>query len=383
MKIRNKILLLWLCVVTLTAISFFLFDHKHTNFLSYVVNLLLVLLGIVSFFVFLNEPSGKNKSIFLNFSVYFLLSISNLIYPFIGHSIFPGDPYASLYFYQYVGSCLIVAGLSFSIAYVVLDTLFNEFSNARKRLIAFALVATVCGYYYAPIFSDPMFVYKTEDIIDFKTVDKTVTELREGGISNPGANEIAAKVRLHAWNESKPVGLLFEEENLKRISFILPYIEGDNYSLLLMKPVHLNIIYLNVFSLVFLFLFFGYQYKNDPPQGAYIEKILFLFLPYLSLDILHFYAYVSSNSYETYAQLYGGAQYLVIFNLLLLLVFFSLRLHFIGSVKGEFYERELVLDSEHISRWRDGIDNLVVRHFLNPKTFHGRLFTPREARSKT
>jgi hypothetical protein len=69
--------------------------------------------------------------------------------------------------------------------------------------------------------------------------------------------------------------------------------------------------------------------------------------------------------------------------LLLLLVFFSLRLSFIRSIKGEFYERELVLDSEHISRWRDGIDNLVVRHFLNPETIHGRLFAPREAKSKT
>jgi len=98
---------------------------------------------------------------------------------------------------------------------------------------------------------------------------------------------------------------------------------------------------------------------------------------------LHFYTYIMVNDFSTFLQIFNIAQYLVICNLLLLLVFFSLRLSFIRSIKGEFYERELVLDSEHISRWRDGIDNLVVRHFLNPKTIHGRLFAPREAKSRT
>ncbi|MEX0602646.1 MAG: hypothetical protein WD295_04845, partial [Bacteroidota bacterium] len=80
--------------------------------------------------------------------------------------------------------------------------------------------------------------------------------------------------------------------------------------------------------------------------------------------------------------LHAIGQYLTLFNLVLLGVFFALRLSFINSVKGEFYERELVSDSEHISRWRDSIDNLVVRHFLNPETLHGRLLAPRQAKSK-
>lgn len=82
-------------------------------------------------------------------------------------------------------------------------------------------------------------------------------------------------------------------------------------------------------------------------------------------------------------QFHNVGLYLTLVNLLFLLIFFSLRLSFISSVKGEFYEHELVSDAEHISRWRDSVDNLVVRYFLNPKTFHGRLFTPREAKSKT
>jgi len=149
-----------------------------------------------------------------------------------------------------------------------------------------------------------------------------------------------------------------------------------------MKPLHLDIIYMSVMCVVFIFLFFGYQYRNDPPQGAYIEKIIFLFLPYCSLEILHNYAYIKSVEYSGLLDVQEVGWYLSVVNLLLLTLFFGLRLRFITSVKGEFYERELVSDAEHISRWRDSFDNLVVRHFLNPKAIHGRLFAPRTPRNE-
>jgi hypothetical protein len=139
---------------------------------------------------------------------------------------------------------------------------------------------------------------------------------------------------------------------------------------------------MNVLCVVFVFLFFGYQYQKDPPQGAYIEKIIFLFLPFCSLEILHHYAYIKSVEYQTFADVQQIGVYLTLVNLALLLVFFSLRLRFITSVKGEFYERELVSDAEHISRWRDAFDNLVVRHFLDPKAVHGRLLASRTPRGE-
>jgi hypothetical protein len=168
-----------------------------------------------------------------------------------------------------------------------------------------------------------------------------------------------------------------------RVSELLPYLSTENgYVPLIWKPLYLNNIYISVLCVVFIFLFFGYQYRNDPPQGAYIEKIIFLFLPYCSLEILHHYAYIRSVEYSTLIDVQQVGYYLTLLNLLLLLWFFGLRLRFITSVKGEFYERELVSDSEHISRWRDAFDNLLVRHFLNPKAIHGRLFAPRTPRNK-
>ena len=384
MTLARKILLIWGSVIAVFAISFFSLDHRPTSAMTIVVNGLLLLLGIISFVIFLRETNTKNKPVFLNFAIFFLLSIAHLIFPFIGYSILKGNQFASLYFYQYIPSGLTIVVLALSIVYVAIDTLFNELRIRSKYLVAALIVIPIASYYYSPFFTDPKFLYKTEDIRDFRSVDNVVTELKNSGIENPSVEEIATKLKLNAWQDGKQVGVLFERENVRRISFILPYTSGvDNYAPLLFKPLHLNIIFMDVLSLVFVFVFFGYQYKKDPPQGAYIEKIIFLFLPYCSLDILHFFAYVTTNDYASYLELYSTAQYLVVFNLLLLLIFFGLRLSFITSIKGEFYERELVLDSKHISRWRDGIDSLVVRHFLNPETIHGRLFAPRESKSKT
>jgi len=377
-----KIVVSWLALVVVVALGFLLFSHSQITLQSQIVNSLLFLIGIVSLNIFLRERNKRSKVIFLNFSVYFLLSIGYFVYPFVG-VLFPQELYASHYFYQYVLCALIVVSLAFSLVYAALDTILTNMGILKKYLTAAVIVVGFFLYYYSPILNDPQYLYKTEDIADWRVVDQTVSQLKLIGIQDPKPEQVSEQIGLNAWKNGKPVGLLFPDENIRRIQFIMPYLEGNNYLPLLMKPLHLNVIYLDVLSVVFLFTFFGYQYKKDPPQGAYVEKILFLFLPFCSLEALHFYTYIMVNDFSTFLQIFNIAQYLVICNLLLLLVFFSLRLSFISSIKGEFYERELVLDSEHISRWRDGIDNLVVRHFLNPKTIHGRLFAPREAKSRT
>ncbi|MEX1138944.1 MAG: hypothetical protein WEB33_00920 [Bacteroidota bacterium] len=364
------------------VIGFLFFDHAATSVPIQIANIVFIVIGVVAFFIFLREPTVRGKMIFLNFAVFFLASLTGLLFPFIGKSFFSDNPFAGLYFDQYIMRGMVVFLLAFTVLYAVVDSVFSQFTILRKYIVTFIIVGGVFSYYYHPFFTDPRYLYKTPEIEDFRSVDRVVNDLKMEGNVNPTPSDIAERVTLNAWNANKPVGSLFREDNLARIAFILPYLNGNNYTMLLLKPLYKNVIFIDVLAIMFIIVFFGYQYKKDPPQGAYTEKILFLFLPLCSLDILHYLAYVSLQNYDVYFELYSIGQYLIIVNSLFLLIFFSLRLSFITSVKGEFYERELVLDSEHISRWRDGIDSLIVRHFLNPKTFHGRLFTPRESKPR-
>lgn len=144
--------------------------------------------------------------------------------------------------------------------------------------------------------------------------------------------------------------------------------------ILVYKPLYMNVIYMCILSLAFILLFFGYQYMKDPPQGAYIEKIMFLFLVFCSLEILHAWAFVKSLEWQAFAETMRIGQYVSIAVLLLIALFFALRLRFITSVKGEFYEQELALSPSGVTRWRDSLDNLVIEKFLDRKVLLGRMF---------
>ncbi|HEY4613807.1 MAG TPA: hypothetical protein VII11_12545 [Bacteroidota bacterium] len=383
MKFSKKIFFIWVGCVALAAGLLNLLPHRGDFvFSEATIRGVLLVLGLVSFFIYRYEPSSKNKPIFLNFTLFFLSgSVVFFLGLFAGKAFLKEELYAGFYFYQY-GSAVLYFSLAFSLVYVVFDTLFNDFKTVYKYLLTFAIVGGTFAYYYHPIIENPKYVYNTPEITDFRAVRASAEKLQESGKEVVTAEEVAAITNLSAWDGEKKIGTLFEAEKVKRVAELLPYLEGDRVFALLYAPLDLNAIYMSVLCVVFIFLFFGYQYKNDPPQGAYIEKIIFLFLPYCSLEIFHHFAYIKSGEYSSYVVLHELGQYLTLANLFFLLIFFSLRLRFITSVKGEFYERELVSDSEHISRWRDGFDNLIVRHFLNPETLHGRFFTPRATREK-
>jgi hypothetical protein len=385
MQTSKRILAVWLvCLAVGAGLLLVLSPGSSLKTGALVTISVRLLIGIVCSFILFREPSQSRKPIFLNFSLYFLNSILWFLYAFVGRgaTLFSANDFAAFYTQQYLYA-LDFFLLAFAVIYVVLDSLFSNFKIYQKYIFTLLIVGGTFTYYYSPFFENPKYLYTTEDISDYKAVRNSVEQLVAEGKDGPTVTEISAITQLGVWRDGKQIGLLLEGEKARRIAEILPYLEGLNYTVLLWKPLYLNTIYMSVLCVVFIFLFFGYQYKNDPPQGAYIEKIVFLFLPYCSLEILHHYGYIKSVQATAMWEISQIGYYLSLVNLVAFLVFFGLRLRFISSVKGEFYERELVSDSEHISRWRDAFDNLIVRHFLNPQALHGRLFAPRTPRTET
>jgi hypothetical protein len=377
----RRIIIVWLAVVLLAAAFLAIIPNEGPSPIALLIEALFILGGLICLAISFKEPVKANKPIFVNFTAFFFLAVIAFIYSFMGYSFLIDEPVLKFYVYQYHMLAHFFL-LSFSVVYVVVDSLFTDFRTYRKYLITLLIVGGTFSYYYHPVLQNPKYLAHTDDWIDYNAVQKSVFALKEVGNAEPTSSEIAAITDLGAWKDGERIGTLFSEEKVHRTNELLPYMRGNNEATLFYRPLYLSNIYMNVLCVVFIFLFFGYQYKNDPPQGAYLEKIIFLFLPYCSLEILHHYAYIKSVEYEALLDVQQVGGYLTLANLVLLLFFFGLRLRFITSVKGEFYERELVSDAEHISRWRDSFDNLVVRHFLNPKAIHGRLFAPRTPRNE-
>jgi hypothetical protein len=385
MGLSRKIFIVWLCVVALAAAMASVLPHSEIDLGYSVLMSFMLLLGILSFTIFRREPNQSNKAVFLNFAIFFFIGSSNFLLFFAGpgNSFLTGETNAAFYVNQYYSFVVFVFFMAFAIVYLAIDSLFRESRIALKYVAAFGIVAGFLVYYYHPVLVDKQYVWNTPDYKDFVSLYDVNESLKESGVQSPTVRDLAQGVELPAWQEGRIVGTLSTGAELERIAEIFPYLSDGSHIVLLYRPLMWDMIKMQTLIIVFLLLFFGYQYKKDPPQGAYIEKIAFLFLPYASLEILHNYSFIRSVDAQMFAEFQSVGFYLTSLVMLCLCLFFGLRLSFLVSVKGDFYERELVSDPEHISRWRDSIDNLVVRHFLNPQTIHGRLFTPREARSRT
>lgn len=373
MKHIKKILIIWGSLILSSGIIYVAFPHREAN-IAIIFNLIVQsLLFLISLYIFINEPTKRYKYLFLNFSIFFATPFLQYFHQFIGHSIFANNPYASVFSFQYTQSAIIFFQ-AFALTYLVFDLLFKNFKTYHKYLLTLVVVLTVFLYYFYPFFENPKYIYNTENIQKFKTVRDNRDNYYSENQKYPSAEELAARITLPVMNNGEQVGLLFPEENLRQIKSYLPYTEANNYLVLIWQPLYYNLIYMDVFVLLFIFLYFGYQYAKDPPQGAYVDKIMYMFLLIAGLDILHQFAVIKSIEFGSYMELFSIGQYFTTVVWCLVLIFFYARLRFIKSVVGEFYETELQENPEKISRWIDGIDRYILNHFTSSKDFKTRLF---------
>jgi len=376
MKKSSKIFLIWALSTSVLAVLEFYHDGPQIGIASFLMTSISLLVGIISTFLIAYEANRKNKFLFLNFAVFFLMVLVSFAFNLIAPFLAKIDQYSPFVIAQWLKGANYFA-LAFAVVYLVLDSLFRDFRIGMKYFIAAPLVGIFFIFYFGDILSDPKYSYSTADVQDFRSVDREYSALLNANRKQPTAEDIARRITLPAWRENQPVGRLFPENNILRIKEILPYLNGENYIILLYKPINLYIIKMNVLACFFIILFFGYQYRKDPPQGAYVDKIMFLLLLYCSMEIFHAWSYIHAVEWEEFMELFVIGQYVSIFILLLVAMFFALRLRFVTSVAGEFYENELVHSAQHITRWRDWLDNIVLHYFFNPKTVKGVLFSQR------
>jgi hypothetical protein len=376
MKLSQKILLIWLGTVVASLLCYVVLGRQNelevASFLTYALQLLLF---IVSVAIARYEPTGKNRAIFINFCIFFGLAPLFHLYNF-ADVLLPASlvVVARLNFFQYVALGGYFFFLAFAVVYLTVDALFRDFRTFQKYFLALAIVGGFFVYYYGPFLTDSYHAYKTETAMNWKELNKGYDTYVKEYKSTPTAADLAAVIEMHSWSDGQTVGVLYPEERLRRAEALFPYLEGNNYMILLSAPLYRNVIYMNVLAVAFILLFFGYQYRKDPPQGAYIEKVMFFLLLFCSMEILHAWSFIKSVEWRTFHELASIGQYVSAAILLLISAFFAMRLKFIRSINGEFYETEIVTRPSGITRWRDWLDDLVIAHFFNRRAILGRLF---------
>ncbi len=370
----NRAFVTW-TVLAISLLSVWLFSSVEYPLISILTNLSFLTIFVVCLFLVIREKQLNNKVIFINFllfSSYFLITTG---YSLIKGFLFPEIQSAHFYYYQY-GTIYYHIFLFFAVTYLVIDVLFRQRKIIYKYAVTVLVVAFISNTYYGEFFKDPEYLYHNQDVVDWLEIDRVKSEMTSASGNNPSVDEIASAARLSVWRNGEPVGELYASQKIDRANELLPYLEGQNYLVLLMRPLHKANVYINTFTILLIFFFSAYQYRKDPPQGAYIEKIMFLFLVLVSLESLHSWAYVKSVEWSIFVEFFVLGQYLTFGVLALLTLFFILRLRFISTVQGEFYEHQLVSHPQRITRWRDWVDNFVLSYIFNTQTLVGRLLAP-------
>lgn len=378
MGLFQRILFFWIASV-LAFLASFLLPHSGVTTAGFIAYAVQLLAFIICVFLIKHETISKNKYIFVNFAAFFSVCVLFHLYAFVGTLIFHQSPMAQHYFFQYVCLGLYYFLLAVAVSYITVDLLFREFSILQKYIVTLAIVGGCFAYYYYPYFLDPNYLYTLREISEWKELDKASSELKS---TRSDVTEEALVSHLRASNTYPLLNSLSAGELERKVSALYPYLQGSNYMILLLKPIYLNTIYMCMLSLGMILLYFGYQYRKDPPQGAYIEKIMFFLMLFCPLEAFHAWSFIKMVEWRDFAQVVAISQYLSAAVLVCGTVLFGLRLWFITSPYGEFYEHEIVEHPTGITRWRDALDNLIISHFFNRNPFVGRFFVLPRIRSK-
>ncbi len=376
MKLITSIMLLWFPQVVLIVTAMIVVADEGTDIAFLLLAMVSSLLGVVCYLLFKKEALIRTAVVFLNFALFFEASF--LVAPIwcILYLLVPKLNETNSYVHQY-HSLLYYLLLSISVIYLVLDRVLQWHQMSMKYLLTFLIAVGWWVVIYHPYLENPDYLKTTPEMADYIIVYDAITNLNKAGITNPSAAQIVS------FGQSKLVGAMKGdvgsnvEGKLKRVLAILPYTRGVDYATLYWKPLHTDSLWISLLCTFFLIFSMVFKYVKDPPEGAYVEKIVWCLLVFCAFEALHMYAFTCTIQWETLLVEIQVGQYVSFLIMIILLLLFAIRLRFVHSIEGYYYERRLVSDASRITRWRDAFDNWVLRQFMNPGELDRRFLTRR------
>lgn len=138
--------------------------------------------------------------------------------------------------------------------------------------------------------------------------------------------------------------------------------------LLYYQPLYERAVYMNFLSLSAVVTFFIIKFRSDRAFGVYIDTLMFWFSLFVIFEILYNFCRV------THLSIFTISQYAATGTLLMIVVTFILRLHFLSRTAGAFYESQIVRTDPFVGRRAGFFDRIIRGHFFNSKEIAKRLY---------
>ena len=361
-------LLIWTSLGLFVFTALLLLPHEETSVPILMEQMCLIGIGVLSWVVFLREQSPKVRLLFFCFFLFgFVGQVVEILVLFITPLLSKQDPYVSAFTFQY---STILSLLCFCFA---VTSVWIVGTDRWKR--AGIVAATIIVGLFVEVFGDymimPQSLYLHPDITDFRIIDRAAQELERQNMVVSESN-ISTVISLSRWNGKRRVGELSFEERRRKVKEILPYTKESNYILLIFRPLFREIVLVTGVCIVILLSVLVRQLWRDPPVGAYLDKISAAVFFFATFRYVHYAWYAESTDWEICIRNFNIGAGFSIISLIVLSVLFMLRLRFISSDEGKYYEKGIADNPRGITRWRDGIDNLVLRRFLGDSAIRRR-----------
>ena len=362
------LLLGWLSLGLLVVALVLLLPHEETSWPILIEQMCLIGIGLLSWVVFVREEVGKTRVLFFCFFLFGLVGqVVEIFVLFVVPVLSKQDPYVSAFAYQY---STILSLFCFCLA-VMSVWIVGADRWKRATIIGATIVAGIFFEVFGEYIIVPQSLYLHPDITDFRIVDRAAQQLISEN-EEVSESSISSMISLSRWNNRRRVGELSFEETKRKVKEILPYTRESNYILLIFRPLFRKIVLITGGCIVLLLTVLVRQLWRDPPLGAYLDRISAALMFYAIFRYVHYTWYAESTNLEVCLENFNIGAIFSITSLVALGVLFVLRLRFIESEEGRYYERGIVNNPRSVTRWRDGIDDLVLRRFFRESTIRRR-----------
>jgi hypothetical protein len=361
-----KMIFLWLAMVLLITIDRVVYsDYEGIATTDGFVYCSCALGGIISMRLWKKEVRLGTKFTFLNISIWLIVNaILSPMFNLSSHLFSLSNAWWRIGFYEY-NSLLYFLLLFVSVCFLALDQILTNQSLVVKYTLVLISASVVWGINAFPYLSDVKVLSKQPIYLDYVLIRESAEKLKHAGDQNPTSEAIMKALESLSTKNESELGRLPERERERRITEILPYVAGLNGTLLFYSPLWKSCASIAVACVFVLMGLLMCQYVANKQVGAYLEKLAWCFVVYCVCESLHqfLFASVSDNDVqrfmETSGQVISTGGILTISGLLLV------RLRFIESVEGKYYERRLLDDASRITRWRDRFDIWILKQFMN------------------
>ncbi len=370
MKQELKIVIGYAVLLVLLGAAAFLFPHREFDTVGVVNVSLQLLLAFLSILIMKNSDDASQQGIFFFSSLLFGSGLLLLLSLFAGSSFLKGSTYGPFLYYLYVNKAGLALVSSLAVLSVAVDYVFHRFSAMRKLLLTLVLAGTLVYSLFSSFVVHPFNLFKEWDYLVLYGMTQAQSTLQPGNVARLSDADLAATISRQAPKTSPlSVARTNSEELTADVGRLREYLQGDGLTKVFWRPLDLALIYLRVALLAVIALLLAMFYRTNAHLGAYVDKILILFFLFFSMEIFHTAGFLLTSNPEAFHTVFRVGQYFTIFCLLLMVYAYDLKLRFVLSVAGKYYEFAVQRTPEKVTRWRDELDQLILRAFL--KRNHG------------